>query len=464
MKKDKQMIYTIAGVFIILFAVLIGDFVYFTVAKQKTISVHIQNKRLNTLEDEVVRGTIYDSGLEVLAENEGERRTYPYGSLYAHAIGYMQNGKIGMEAFANKQLLYPTYTLKSLFKNAFMGEKFEGRDVVTTLDHDYQQAIADAMQGKKGAAVIIEASTGKIKAMYSNPAFDPNYIVENWDTLNNDTAETPLINRATKGLYPPGSIFKVITTLAYKAKYGDVDFTHDCTGYVSGAEYTIKCFNGNVHGTLNLAEAFAKSCNTYFISLVQQKLGVSDLKSMAEKLGFNQALDYDMDYSVSRFSLSQQDSDYEKAATAIGQGKTLTTPLHMAILASAIINDGIEMKPYMLDYAMDKNRNVKYQTMPEQSSKLLEEETAQEMQLLMEGVIDTGTAKNISFSKMHVGGKTGTAENETAADHSWFMGFAKDSTGSKEPIGFAVIIEGGGQGAQSLQVVQSIINAYGSGR
>ena len=213
-----------------------------------------------------------------------------------------------------------------------------------------------------------------------------------------------------------------------------------------------------------MADAFAKSCNTYFIALAQQKLSVSDLKAAAEKLGFNKPLDYDMDYSVSRFTLSDQDSEYEKAATAIGQGRTLTTPFHMALIAAAIINDGVEWKPYMLDYAMDKKRNVKFQTMPEKVGTLMDEETAKEMQLLMEGVVDTGTARAISFSKMHVGGKTGTAENETNADHSWFMGFAKDSTGKKEPIGFAVVIEGGGRGAQSLQVVQSIINAYGSGR
>lgn len=476
--QDRKMIYTIAAIFILLFVLLIGYMIYFTVFKQKQMAVHPQNTRLNSLESEVVRGDIYDTNLELLATNteEGERY-YPYKNLYAHPIGYSQSGKTGIEALANQQLLYPSYDIVSLFKSVFMNSKFEGRDIVLTLDHHYQEAVAKGMEGKKGGVVVMEATTGKIRAMYSSPNFDPNKIVENWSELNTDTENTPLVNRATKGLYPPGSIFKIITTLAYMQTHpGEaLDFTHDCTGSISGSDYTIKCFNQAVHGELDLTEAFTKSCNTYFIALAES-LPEGALKAAAESVGYNEPLDFDMDYSISRFNLnekaganatgSNQSSDtisssFEKAATAIGQGKTLTSPLHMAMLASAIVNDGIIMKPYLIEYSMTKvNGKVKLSNMPKLIGALITEEQAQTLQMLMENVVDHGTAVSLPEKGLVVGGKTGTAQNETNQDHSWFMGYAKDPEGNKAPIAFAVVVEGGGKGAQALKVCDQILEAY----
>lgn len=476
--QDKKMIYTIAAIFILLFVLLIGYMVYFTVFKQKQMAVHPQNTRLNNLESEVVRGDIYDTNLELLATTtqEGERY-YPYKNLYAHPIGYSQSGKTGIEALANQQLLYPRYDIVSLFKSAFMNSKFEGRDVVLTLDHNYQEAAAKGMEGKRGGVVVMEATTGKIRAMYSSPNFDPNKIVENWSELNTDTENTPLVNRATKGLYPPGSIFKIITTLAYMQTHpGEVlDFTHNCTGSISGADYTIKCYNQAVHGELDLTEAFAKSCNTYFIALAESLPGGA-LKAAAESVGYNEPLNFDMDYSISRFNLNEKagttttqsniaddmiSADFEKAATAIGQGKTLTSPLHMAMLAAAIANDGISMKPYLIEYSMTKiHGKVKFSNMPKQTGALITEEQAQTLQMLMENVVDHGTAVSLPEKGLIVGGKTGTAQNETEEDHSWFMGYAKDPDGNKAPIAFAVVVEGGGKGAQALKVCDQILEAY----
>ena len=128
------------------------------------MSVHPQNTRLNSMESEVVRVDIYDTAMELIATTtEDGERTYPYKNLYAHPIGYAQSGKVGIEALANQQLLYPSYDLVSLFKAAFMNKKFEGRDVVLTLDHNYQEAIAKGMEGKRGGVVVMEATTGKIR-------------------------------------------------------------------------------------------------------------------------------------------------------------------------------------------------------------------------------------------------------------------------------------------------------------
>lgn len=460
-KQDRKMIYTLAAIFMIIFAVLIGYLVYFTIFKQKQMSIHPQNNRLNNIESEVIRGNIYDSNLTILATtDEDGNRVYPYKNLYAHVVGYSQNGKTGVEALANSELLYPSYSFVSILKRAFMNEKFEGRDVVMTVDHTYQSAIADAMSGRHGGVVVMEATTGKIKAMYSSPNFDPNTIEVNWTELNHDDENSPLLNRATNGLYPPGSIFKVITTLAYMRQNKGLDFTYNCTGSISGDNYTIKCYNGTAHGEVDLSEAFAKSCNSYFVAL-NETLPSAALKNAAEAVGFNGPLDVDFGYSVSRFSLTHTDTAFEKAATSIGQGRTLTTPLHMAILAGAIANDGVSMKPYLIEYTKKQNGQIKDQNMPKVGEALMTEAEAYELQKLMEGVLDTGTAISLPEKGLLVGGKTGTAQNETEADHSWFIGYAKDPDDkTKAPIAFAVVVEGGGKGAQALKVSNSILEAY----
>ncbi|MDF2877928.1 MAG: penicillin-binding protein transpeptidase, partial [Clostridia bacterium] len=351
--------------------------------------------------------------------------------------------------------------LVSLFKNAFADEKFEGRDIVVTLDDRYQKVIAKAMEGRKGGIVVMESATGKIKAMYAVPGFDPNNIIQDWETLTQDTVNSPLVNRTTNGLYPPGSTFKIITALAYinQTKDDALQFTYDCTGKITGDEYTIQCYNKTAHGKVDLESAFYKSCNAYFIKL-GESLTVKSMKAAAEKLGFNHAIHFDMDYAKSRFQLQESDSAFEKAATYIGQGKTLTTPLHMAMLASCIANDGVSMKPYLMDYSMDKKGKLKVKYLPQYEGVLIEEKAAQKMQQLMIQVVNQGTAMELKSSHMTVGGKTGTAQNETAEDHSWFVGFVKSSTEAKDGLAFAVIVENGGKGSKALEVTQSILNVY----
>lgn len=461
MKQDKKMIYTLAGIFMSIFAILIGYLIYFTIFKQKEMSIHSQNTRLNSLEAEVIRGNIYDNNLTLLATtDENGDREYPYNNLYAHVVGYSQNGKTGVEALANSELLYPNYSFLSILKRAFLNQKFEGRDIVLTLDHNYQSAIAEAMSSRRGGVVVIEATTGKVRAMYSSPNFNPNNIKENWSELNSNEEDSPLLNRATKGLYPPGSIFKVITTLAYMRQNQGLDFHYNCTGSISGDNYTIKCYNGTAHGEVDLSKAFAKSCNSYFVAL-NESLSQNALREAAEAVGFNKPLAVNFGYSQSRFSLTGADTAFEKAATSIGQGRTLTTPLHMAMLAAAIANDGISMEPYLIEYARKQNGQVKDRNMPVIGETLMTEAEAYQLQELMEGVLDFGTAVSLPEKGLIVGGKTGTAQNETAADHSWFMGYAKDPDDeSKAPIAFAVVIEGGGKGAQALSVSNSILEAY----
>lgn len=461
MKDNKKFIYIVTGIFALLFAMLIGYLVYFTVSKRSELSVNPYNRRMDHIEQDVIRGDIYDANHVLLATTKNGIRNYPEGSTYAHAVGYSQRGKTGVEALANTELLYPDYNFSSIIRNTFYGEKFHGRDVVLTLDHRYQEAIAEAMQGYKGAVVVIESNTGKIKAMYSNPSFDPNDIIDKWESLSTDNENTALLNRATSGLYPPGSIFKIITSIAYFQNPNLIDshFEYECQGKIHIKDYSIQCYNQKAHGKLKIEEAFAKSCNTYFISL-KDKINTNELKETAEQLGFNKNLNFDLGGVQSKFQLTTSSPDFEKSLSYIGQGKTLVTPMHMAMLASCIANDGILMKPYIFDYSMTKSGKIKVKTLPDYEKPYFDENLSNKLKEMMIGVVNSGTATRLITDGFIVGGKTGTAENETAIAHSWFIGFAQDKDNGYSPIAFAIIVENGEDGAYAQNVARKVINTY----
>lgn len=461
MKNNKKFIYIVTAIFALLFAMLIGYLLYFTVSKRSELSVNPYNRRMDHIEQDVIRGDIYDANHILLATTKNGTRKYPEGSMYAHAVGYSQRGKIGVEALANTELLYPDYNFSSIIRNTFYGEKFHGRDVVLTLDHRYQQAIKETMQGYKGAVVVIESNTGKIKAMYSNPSFDPNNIIDNWGSLSTDNENTALLNRATNGLYPPGSIFKTITSIAYfqNSNLAQSHFEYECKGNIHVKDYSIQCYNQKAHGKLKIEEAFAKSCNTYFIAL-KDKINTNELKEVAEQLGFNKNLNFDLGGVQSKFQLTTTSPDFEKSLSYIGQGKTLVTPMHMAMLASCIANDGILMKPYIFDYSMTKSGKIKVKTLPDYEKPYFDETLSNKLKEMMIGVVNKGTATRLITDDLIVGGKTGTAENETDIAHSWFIGFAQDKDSRYSSIAFAIIVENGEKGAYAQTVARKIINTY----
>ena len=148
--------------------------------------------------------------------------------------------------------------------NEIQGEKSIGDNVVTTLDYELQLRAYDALGSYDGAVVVMEPATGKILAMVSKPDFDPNTISEDWDTLTADTnTDAVLLNRATQGLYPPGSTFKILTTLEYLNEHGtDEDYSYSCNGSFTVGNTTIHCHNNKSHGTQTLKQAFANSCNS----------------------------------------------------------------------------------------------------------------------------------------------------------------------------------------------------------
>lgn len=416
------------------------------------------NPRLSTLEQSVLRGDIVDEKGTLLATTEDTgKREYPFGELYAHVIGYSGKTKTGIEGLANNDLLSSTPSIWNWINKNLYGNKPKGNTVYLTINHSLQQYAETLMGGHKGAIILIEPSTGKIKTMVSNPSFDPNQYKEQYDILKEDHENNPLLNRATQGLYPPGSVFKIITALSevqHDPSYKE--YTYECTGEDVFDDNTIHCFNKTAHGIVDLNSSFAYSCNTSFANL-GISLGNEALIETAEQLFFNRPLPFPLPSSQSEFQLTVDSPDREMAETAIGQGKTLVTPMHMAIVASIFANRGILMKPYMIDRVENEKNKIVRKTVPNKETEVLPIGQTEPIVEMMKQVVTEGTGRGVKLSDYSTAGKTGTAQNSSGEDHSWFVGF---SPVEKPEIGVVVLIENGGTSSGSAVPIAKKILEY----
>jgi cell division protein FtsI/penicillin-binding protein 2 len=441
-------------------------FIWFQVEESENIMNSVYNKRVEAMASRITRGRILSSDTTVLAQtitdSDGEEiRYYPYGSDLAFVTGYVEEGKTATESMANYYLLTSHQSLFTKIQNDLLGEKDTGDDVVTTINLDLQLAATEAMAGRNGAVVVLQASTGKILAMVSNPGYDPNTIQEDWSQwIAEDNTDANLLNRVTQGLYPPGSTFKLVTLLEFMKEYPDTwqDFTYHCEGVNSTDEYTIRCFGGTAHGDLSITEALVESCNGAFAA-IGQMLDPESFTQTCEILGMNQDLSITLPSSVSSFQLETDSSPWTIARTAIGQGKTQMTPLLSAMITAAIANDGVMMKPYLLDYVLCGKKTVTT-FQPESYGSVMTEEQAAALKEMMRAVITDGTAASLKTSRYEAAGKTGTAEYITGSDttHAWFTGFAGEG---ENCIAVAVILEGAGTGSsKAAPVAAAIFDAY----
>ena len=431
-------------VFAFLFLLLVGYLIYLNVVKREEINSNAYNTKQDTRTDTVIRGSIVTEGGVALAvtnvdENGNESRNYPYNNVFAHVIGYANNGKAGLEAIANKDLLSSHTSLLSQLNNENSNEKSQGDTVV-----------------------VLEPGSGKILAMVSKPDFNPNTISEEWENMVTNESNSALLNRATQGLYPPGSTFKILTTLAYlrenNGKYED--FFFDCTGTLTEENVTITCYNQSVHGREDLKSAFAHSCNTAF-SHIGLDLDCGKFKKLAEKFLFNASLPTQFPHSESVFKLNRDSSYGEIMTTSIGQGDTLVTPLHMALITSAVANGGVLMKPYCVARVESSDGDTVSETRPSIYGKMMTPEEAGVLTEFMKETVSSGTAVELSYSGYSAAGKTGSAEYESGGvtgTHSWFVGF---SNVDDPDIVVAVIAEDGGTGSQTaVPIARAIFDAY----
>ncbi len=454
--------YGVVGIFVC----LLGYMGYFLQVKSETVINNSYNARLDRFSDRILRGEILSSDGRVLAEtlvgeDGSETRNYPYGSLFAHVVGYSDYGKTGLEALGNFYLLSSHMNLVEQTINELSGVKNIGDNVVTTLDVDLQQAASEALGDRKGAVVAMEPDTGKILAMVSKPGFNPNTLRADWEALiSGDNKEAQLLNRATQGVYPPGSTFKMVTALAYMREYPTdwQDFTFDCDGTFEWKDYKISCYHENVHGTQNLEEAFANSCNGAFASLGLE-LNLNKMMDLTGQLLFNRELPLAIAYSKSSYAMGSGADDWERLQTSIGQGNTQMTPIHNAILTSAIANGGVAMKPYLIDHVESEAGEEVKKFLPSAYGSLMEPEEADILSGLMRKVVTDGTGSAVRTEDYAVAGKTGSAEFETGKEsHAWFTGFAP----AEDPrLVVTVIVEEGGAGGQvAAPIARTLFDLY----
>lgn len=461
-KQNNKEFSVVTYIFVTIFMVMIAYFVYFVAFTSEDFINNPYNGIQTLFEEDVVKGQIRTSDGYVIAEtitdeNGTETRTYPYGKMFAHVTGYTQSGRTGLERQLNFTLLRSHSFFVEQLVCQFTGEKAIGDNVVTTIRYDLQKIAYDALGKYDGAVVALDPQTGEILAMVSKPDYNPNTIVKDWEKLQEGSA---LYNRATQGQYTPGSVFKMFTTLAYiKENPNYADYTYECTGEITIDGKTIHCASKKRHGVQTLEETFANSCNTSYANLMAS-ISKETFHAVCNSMLFNQALPIAFESSISSFGISDKDTTALKMDTAIGQGKTLVSPLHMAMVAGAIANDGIAMRPTLVEYIENYKGILVEETKAKQYKELL---TTQETELLaqfMRKTVEDGTASALKSNKYTAYGKTGTAQTTSDLDktNAWFVGYAEQD--GKE-IAIAVVVEDSGSGSKyAVPIAKKVFDAY----
>ncbi len=307
---------------------------------------------------------------------------------------------------------------------------------------------------------VTEPSTGKILAMVSKPDFNPNTISEIWDSLLEDTTSSVLLNRATQGLYPPGSTFKILTALEYIRENPEryEDYTFQCTGKFSNGKNTINCYHGTVHGNVDLMESFAKSCNSSFAN-IGLKLDRRKFKKTLDNLFFNKKLPVDFPANTSSISDEIASNDNAMIQTVIGQGTTQMTPIQLAMITAMIANNGVMMEPYMIDHIETAEGKVIKTYAPHALGKLITEQEAAVLQEAMKTVVEEGTGTRLISEGYSAAGKTGSAEfNSNSDSHAWFTGYTYDT---EKPLQITIIMEGAGSGGEyAVPMARRILDEY----
>ncbi len=430
------------------------------------------------------------------------RRQYPGESLASHLVGYVGEvrrdetgrnspyfagdmiGRTGIEAFAER-LLRGEHGRKVVEVNAaghVIGELpgvhvpvVPGGHVYLTIHHALQKRLEELLDGYVGAGVVIEVATGDVLAAASAPAVDPNEFTggishERAEQLRSDPNK-PEFNRAFRGVYPPGSPFKLITAAAALER-GLVDpeetFEPCYGGYRFGNRF-FGCWKETGHGVLDLEGAIVQSCDTYFYQLVQ-RLTVDQLAEAARRfgLGYETGLESfheqtglvpDADFFDARHG-PRGWTDGVKLNLAIGQGELLVTPLQMARTFAAIGGDGYLYRPHVLlvtenAYGVRDARHVYRSTEPVCSPRV-----RRFLQESMRSVVhdDLGTGGLAQVDGFEVAGKTGTSENPFGDHHAWFVAYAP----ARDPeVAVAVIVENSGHGGEvAAPIVGKVLHEY----
>jgi peptidoglycan glycosyltransferase len=478
-------------VFVVLFGVLVAFTSRWTVFEDGSLRASAENRRDVIRATKVPRGRILAADGTVLARSRGVKsqdtgdriysRVYPQGSAYAAIVGYSDislGQQAGVERFRNDFLSGRSTSAVTAVNRLLQGDD-RGDDIRLTIEPSVQRAALQGLNGRAGSVVALEPSTGKVLAMATVPSYDPTKLAgDDGPAYAKTLKDGALINRATQDTYVPGSTFKVVTTAAAldSGRYTP-DTLVDGSNGQTFSSVPLNNFANEDPGMITVSQALTQSVNGAFGNIAVD-LGGSVLNQAMSRFGFRDKppLDYPTDQIVAsgirrNGKLIPATSRFvDLARTGIGQDKLGATPLQMAMVVSAVANDGKLMTPHLMDRATDPDGRVQETVKPEVYKQAMKASTAAELRTMMSRVVDegTGAAANLGTG-ITVGGKTGTAElgNPTAGiNNLWFIGFAPVES---PKVAVSVIVEKSpGQGGQvAAPIARSVIQAAldaGAGR
>jgi len=432
-------------VFIVLFAVLALRQVWLQVVVGPKLSANQYNPRHAAIA--VGRGSILASDGTPLAISHGGKRTYPQGALVAQAVGYAsaRYGTSGLEDAYDRVLTAHTDAVDPLSQLAqILAAKRgapRGADVVTTLDLTVQNAlVAGLSRHARAAGIVLDPRTGAVLALASVPSYDPNKLDRLWPSLVKDPA-SPLLDRSTGGLYPPGSTFKIVTAAdALDAGVITPQSTFSDYGGFTVGNFTVHNDEEEVTGTQDLAGAFALSSNVDFAQIAL-KIGVDTWFQYVQKWGLGQPEDFDIPVTRDRLPAKKDVYSGILAQLGFGQASLLVTPMRMALIDATIAHDGSTPRPYLVRRIAGSDTGIA--TRPETLAQPISADTAHAVRDLMVGVVKRGTGTAARLPDVTVAGKTGTATNPHGRSHAWFVAFAP----AEAPrVAVAVVVENVGYG------------------
>ena len=454
MRTNKRIIRVLIAISL-LFLALVTYLLWFNMFRAKDVYTNSYNKRQWESEQQVQRGEIYSQDGVLLAETEidgdARIRKYPKGRLYSHIIGYCSQvyGKTQLEMSHDDDLIGKgTISLT-------LNEIKHGNNLNLTINDELQEYAYEQLDGRDGAIVAMEPTTGQILAMVSLPDFNPETIEKDWPSMMEDE-NSPFLARATQGLYPPGSTYKIVTAAGVYDN-GMTTETFDDEGLFKKDDVTVYNYNKESFGKLDIKTAFEVSSNYVFCTLGYE-MGADAVKAEAEKFGVNKSFEFDIPVSQSQIQYKKM-TDLDGALVSIGQGGLVMTPLHVAMMASAVANNGKMMKPYLVETVTTENGTVIGQTKPSVLYDSIGTACADYIEDMMIGVGEDGTGTGAQISGITVAGKTGTAENETDKDHAWFVGYAPVENPT---ICVAVVLENAATsgGKSAVPIAKNIIRKF----
>jgi len=479
----------VAGVAMTLLVVLIVATTYWQTWARPALAERQDNAIQRVAQFEIKRGPIL-SPSRVLARNREKRvggrtfffRRYPQGRLTAHVVGYSTAGRsrTGLERSLNPILTGSARNLSSLVNQSLdklNGKPITGDTVVTTLDVNGQKTALEALGSTCGAVVALDPRTGRVRVMVSSPSYNPNDVESAYGRIEaikaDCTPASPLLNRASQGLYPPGSTFKVVTA---SAALGSHAYTTSSSFYDPGycTVYGKRVSNFDTErpfGNLTLATALQYSVNSVFCN-IGLKLGAKRILKQAKAFGFYERPPLETPdserlpsglYKDGRLYDPKRDSSVDAGRMAFGQERLLVTPLQMAMVAGTIGNDGILMRPYVVSRTVTPNGKTRTRTKPTKIRRAVSPATARDVGAMMIRAVQAGTGTAAQISGLEIGGKTGTAETGVAGNNTtWFICFAGDP-GQKPKLAVAVVLQNqsltGGATAAPIarQVMQALL-------